>query len=211
MEYPMITKKRQLEMALQDVPPHPHPDPNLEQYHTPSIIAADVIWNAHACGDVQDLKVVDLGCGTGILALGSAMMGAVEVVGVDVDNDALQVANSEALRLEVQDRCHFLNMDINDFHEMADTVIQNPPFGAQKANRKDGDRRFLEKALEVAPVVYSFHLTKTREFLELMVKALDASITNVFHYNFPLPRIYQFHRDEKREVEVVVLRIEKIE
>lgn len=198
-------------MALQGVPPHPHPDPNLEQYHTPSIIAADVIWNAHACGDIQDLKVVDLGCGTGILALGSAMMGAVEVLGVDVDNDALQVANSEALRLEVQDKCHFLNMDINDFHESADTVIQNPPFGAQKANRKDGDRRFLEKALEVAPVVYSFHLAKTREFLELLVKALNASITHVFYYNFPLPRIYHFHQDEKREVEVVVLRIEKLE
>ena len=207
----MITKKRHLEMALQNVPSHPHPDPNLEQYHTPSIIAADVIWNANACGDIQDLKVVDLGCGTGILALGSAMMGAVEVIGADVDGDALQVANSEALRLEVQDKCHFLNMDINDFHEMADTVIQNPPFGAQKANRKDGDRRFLEKALEVAPVVYSFHLAKTREFLELMVKALDASITHVFHYNFPLPRIYHFHQDEKREVEVIVLRIEKIE
>ncbi|WP_321422078.1 METTL5 family protein [uncultured Methanobacterium sp.] len=207
----MIIKKKQLEMALQGVPPHPYPDPNLEQYHTPSIIAADVIWNAHACGDIQELKVVDLGCGTGILALGSAMIGAVEVVGVDVDSDALQVANSEALRLKVQDKCHFLNMDINDFHEQADTVIQNPPFGAQKANRKDGDRRFLEKALEVAPVVYSFHLAKTREFLELLVKALDASITHVFHYNFPLPRIYHFHQDEKREVEVVVLRIEKIE
>lgn len=207
----MITKKRQLEMALQDVPSHPNPDPDLEQYHTPASIAADVLWNAHACGDIRDLKVVDLGCGTGILALGAALMGAVEVVGVDVDDDALHVANSQALRLEVQDECHFLNMDINDFHEPADTVIQNPPFGAQKANRKDGDRRFLEKALEVAPVVYSFHLAKTREFLELMVKALDASITNVFHYNFPLPRIYHFHQDEKREVEVVVLRIEKIE
>ncbi|EKQ52039.1 MAG: putative RNA methylase [Methanobacterium sp. Maddingley MBC34] len=207
----MITKKRQLEMALQAIPPHPHPDPNLEQYHTPASIAADVVWNAHAYGDLQDLKVVDLGCGTGILALGAALMGVVEVVGVDVDNDALQVANSEAVKLEVQDTCRFLNMDINDFQEQADTVIQNPPFGAQKANRKEGDRRFLEKALEVAPVVYSFHLAKTREFLELMVKALNASITHVFHYSFPLPRIYHFHQDEKREVEVIVLRIERME
>ncbi|MDI3549426.1 MAG: hypothetical protein PWQ15_528 [Methanobacterium sp.] len=36
--------------------------------------------------------------------------------------------------------------------------------------------------LLMSPVVYSFHLAKTREFLELMVKALDARITNVFHY-----------------------------
>jgi len=198
-------------MALQAIPSHPHPDPNLEQYHTPASIAADVVWNAQAYGDLRDMKVVDLGCGTGILALGVALMGAVEVVGVDVDIDALQVANSEAVRLEVQDKCRFLNMDMNDFQEQADTVIQNPPFGAQKAHRKDADRRFLEKALEVAPVVYSFHLAKTKEFLELMVKALNANITHVFHYRFPLPRIYHFHQDEKREVEVVVLRIERME
>lgn len=204
----MITKKRQLEMALQAIPSHPNPDPNLEQYHTPASIAADLVWNAHAYGDIQDLKVVDLGCGTGILALGSALMGATEVIGVDVDGDALQVANSEAHRLEVQDKCTFLKQDVHDFKGEADTVIQNPPFGAQKANQKDGDRRFLEKALEVAPVVYSFHLAKTMDFLELMMKALNANITHVFHYKFPLPRIYHFHQDEKREVDVVVLRIE---
>jgi putative methylase len=204
----MITKKRQLEMALQAIPSHPNPDPNLEQYHTPAEIAADLVWNAHAYGDIQDLKVVDLGCGTGILALGAALMGAVEVIGVDVDADALHVANSEANRLEVQDKCTFLNQDVRDFQKVADTVIQNPPFGAQKAHQKDADRRFLEKALELAPVVYSFHLAKTMDFLELMIKALNASITHVFHYKFPLPRIYHFHQDEKREVEVVVLRIE---
>ncbi len=63
-------------------------------------------------------------------------------------------------------------MDIDDFRENADTVIQNPPFGAQKAHRKDADRKFVEKALQVAPVVYSFHLAKTEEFLEQLVGVL---------------------------------------
>lgn len=207
----MITKKKQLEMALQAVPPHPHPKPDFEQYHTPAKIAADVLWNARTFGDLQDLKVVDLGCGTGILAMGAALMGASEVVGVDVDPDALQVAEGMAQKLHILDKCSFLEMDIRNFQEEADTVIQNPPFGAQKANYQDADRRFLEKALEISSVVYSFHLAKTMDFLKLMVKALDASISHVFHYNFPLPRIYHFHRDEMREVEVVVLRIEKLE
>lgn len=207
----MITKKKQLEMALQAVPSHPHPDPDREQYHTPAKIAADVLWNARAYGDIEDLKVVDLGCGTGILALGAALVGASEVVGVDVDGDALQVADSEAKRLHIQDKCCFMEMNIRDFQDQADTVIQNPPFGAQKAHQQDADRRFLEKALEISPVVYSFHLAKTMDFLKLMVKALDANISHVFRYDFPLPRIYHFHRDEMREVEVVVLRIEKLE
>ncbi|MCC7551202.1 MAG: METTL5 family protein [Methanobacterium sp.] len=207
----MISKKRHLEMALQQIPSHPHPDPDLEQYHTPAGIAADVIWNASNYGDIDGMKVVDLGCGTGILALGAALMGAVEVVGVDVDVDALRVAESEAERLDVAHNSRFLQVDVDDFKENADTVIENPPFGAQKAHRKDADRRFLEKALEVAPVVYSFHLAKTEEFLEKMVKAMGAVITHRFYYAFPLPHIYHFHQDEKREVEVVVLRIEKMD
>lgn len=206
----MINKKRKLEIALQDIPPHPHPDPNLEQYHTPAEIAADLVWNAHSYGDIRDFKVVDLGCGTGILALASGLMGAVEVVGVDVDADALQVADSEAHRLKIHDRCTFLKQDVGEYNGEADTVIQNPPFGAQKAHQKNADRRFIEKALEVAPVVYSFHLAKTIDFLELMMKALNATITHTFHYKFPLPAIYHFHQDEKREVDVVVLRIETV-
>lgn len=205
----MICKKRHLEIALQGIPPHPNPDPSLEQYHTPSIIAADLIWNAYVNGDIDGMTVADLGCGTGVLALGAALMGAHDVIGVDVDGDALKVANDEALRLGVQDICRFLKVNVDDFNEKTDTVIQNPPFGAQKANRKDADRRFLKKALEVAPVVYTFHLAKTEDFLKKLVKAIGGVITHRFYYAFPLPRIYNFHRDEKREVEVVVLRVEK--
>ena len=56
----MFNKKRQLEMALQDIPPHKSPKIDLEQYSTPSTIAADVLWNAHSIGDIDGLKVVDL-------------------------------------------------------------------------------------------------------------------------------------------------------
>jgi putative methylase len=203
----MISKKRHLEMALQDIPPHPDPDPDREQYLTPASIAADLVWNATTQGDVSGLKVVDLGCGTGILALAAALMGAGEVLGVDVDEGAIKVAQEQAKRLQVPVR--FRAMDVDEFKEKGDTVIMNPPFGAQKAHRREGDRLFLEKALEVAPVVYSFHLKKTEPFLEKLVKARDGTITHRFYYSFTLPRIYHFHQEEKKEVEVVVLRTEK--
>jgi len=128
-------------------------------------------------------------------------------VGVDVDEKAIKLAKKLAEQLQVPAR--FQAMDVNEFKERGDTVIMNPPFGAQKAQRREADRRFLEKALEVAPVVYSFHLKKTEEFLEKLVKALDATITHRFHYSFTLPRIYHFHQEEKRAVEVVVLRVER--
>lgn len=205
----MFIKKRQLEIVLQDIPPHQSPKVNLEQYSTPSIIAADVLWNAHSIGDLEDMKVVDLGCGTGIFAIGSALMGARESVGVDVDEDIVSIAETQALKMGIDDRARFVTSDIQDFKESADTVIQNPPFGAQKANRKEADRLFMVKSLEIAPVVYSFHMHETEEFVVNFFKKQGATVSHLFHYTFPIPRIYDFHRKEKVEVGVVVLRVVK--
>ena len=94
----MFKKKRQLEMALQDIPPHESPKVDLEQYSTPSVIAADVLWNAHAIGDIEGMKIVDLGCGTGIFTIGAALMGAAESVGVDIDKDAVSIAEAQAMK-----------------------------------------------------------------------------------------------------------------
>ncbi|MGB8232368.1 MAG: METTL5 family protein [Methanobacterium sp.] len=204
----MFNKKRQLEMALQSIPPHKSPKIDLEQYSTPSVIAADVLWNAHSIGDLEGMKVVDLGCGTGIFAIGSALMGASESVGVDIDGDAISIAEIEAMKMGVEDKTRFLTIDIRDFNESADTVIQNPPFGAQKANRKDADRYFMVKALEIAPVVYSFHIQETEDFVTNFFKKEGADISHVYHYSFPIPRTYDFHTKEKVMVKVVLLRVE---
>ena len=204
----MINKKKQLEMALQGIPPHKSPKIDLEQYSTPSVIAADVLWNAHSIGDVEGMKIVDLGCGTGIFAIGSALLGASEAVGVDVDGDSISVAETQAFKMGVEDKTRFLACDIQDFKESADTVIQNPPFGAQKANRKDADRLFMVKALEIAPVVYSFHIHETEDFVTNFFKKEGANISHVYHYSFPIPRIYDFHTKEKVDVKVVLLRVE---
>jgi len=204
----MFTKKRQLEIALQNVPPHSSPKVSLEQYSTPSVIAADVLWNAHSMGDIDGMRVVDLGCGTGIFAIGAAMMGALESVGVDIDEDAISIANTQASKMGIEGDIRFLTSDIKDFKESADTVIQNPPFGAQKANRKEADRLFMLKALETAPVVYSFHMQETEEFVTNFFKKQGAHISHIFRYTFPIPKIYEFHRKEKVDIQVVLLRVE---
>jgi len=204
----MFKKKRQLEMALQDISPHKNPQVELEQYSTPSIIAADLLWNAMAIGDIEGLKLADLGCGTGIFTIGAALLGAEEAVGADTDPDAILIAESESKKKNLQNT-RFIVADVVEFNEQADTVIQNPPFGAQKSNRKTADVIFLEKALEIAPVVYSFHMKKTMDFLVKFLGERNATISHKFEYRFPIPRIYDFHTKESVEVEVVVLRIEK--
>ncbi|HEX3013909.1 MAG TPA: METTL5 family protein [Methanobacterium sp.] len=204
-----ITKKRHLEMMLQQIPPHKSPKVHLEQYTTPSDIASDILWNAYSLGDIEDKKVVDLGCGTGIFAIGAALLGAREVTGVDIDPDALEIARIQASEMGVEDNIEFISKDIQDFTGNADTVIQNPPFGAQKAG-KNADRIFMKKAMEIAPVVYSFHIKETEEFVEKFFNSLNGYISHRFYYGFNIPKIYDFHKKEKISVNVIVLRVERV-
>lgn len=204
-----MIKKRHLEMALQSIPPFKNPQAELEQYKTPALIAADILWNAHSLGDIEGLKVVDLACGTGIFSIGAALLGAREVVGVDTDPDAIETARKEVENRGLGELIKFVRSDVRDFNEKGETVIQNPPFGAQKAHRKDADRVFISKAIEIAPVVYSFHLKDTFDFVVRYIKDHGGLVTHTFNYRFPIPRIYDFHEKEEVLVDVVVVRVEK--
>lgn len=198
-----ITKKKHLEMAIQKVPKHPNPKVDLEQYSTPAIIAADLLWNAYSLGDIADKKVMDLGCGTGIFAIASKLLGAASAIGVDIDRDSIDLASSYCGDVD------FICSDIcdleNDFD--VDTIFQNPPFGSQKNAKKGADLKFISKAVELSPkVLYSFHMASTEEFLISYFEKNDLEITHIFRYNFPIPKIYEFHTMESANVEVIVIR-----
>ena len=198
-----ITKKKHLEMAIQKVPKHPNPKVDLEQYSTPATIAADLLWNAYSLGDIADKKVMDLGCGTGIFAIASKLLGATSAIGVDIDRDSTDLASSYCGDVD------FICSDIcdleNDFD--VDTIFQNPPFGSQKNAKKGADLKFISKAIELSPkVLYSFHMASTEEFLISYFEKNDLEITHIFRYNFPIPKIYEFHTMESANVEVIVIR-----
>lgn len=198
-----ITKKKHLEMAIQKVPKHPNPKVDLEQYSTPATIAADLLWNAYSLGDIADKKVMDLGCGTGIFAIASKLLGAASAIGVDIDKDSIDLASSY---------CGDVNFICNDICDLendfdVDTIFQNPPFGSQKNAKKGADLKFISKAIELSPkVLYSFHMASTEEFLISYFEKNDLEITHIFRYNFPIPKIYEFHTRESANVEVIVIR-----
>lgn len=198
-----ITKKKHLEMAIQKVPKHPNPKVDLEQYSTPATIAADLLWNAYSLGDIADKKVMDLGCGTGIFAIASKLLGAASAIGVDIDKDSIDLASSYCgdVNFICSDICYLEN----DFD--VDTIFQNPPFGSQKNAKKGADLKFISKAIELSPkVLYSFHMASTEEFLISYFEKNDLEITHIFRYNFPIPKIYEFHTRESANVEVIVIR-----
>lgn len=203
-----ITRRKHLEMKLQAIPNHPKPKVGLEQYTTPATIASDLVWNAFSLGDIENKNIVDLGCGTGVFAIASALMGSLSSVGVDVDEDSISLAFDVRDKLNV-DNVDFVVGDICDFNPAsnADTVFQNPPFGSQKKADSGQDLKFVQKAIDLNPeVLYSFHMASTKDFLMGYYEDNNLEITHIFRYNFPIPKIYDFHTKEKRNVDVIVIR-----
>lgn len=204
----MIRRKRHLEMLLERVPGHPDPDPTLEQYLTPPGIAAEVLWAARAMGDIEGKTVADLGCGTGILGIGAALLGAEVVYCIDIDSGALEVGRSAAEELGLGN-IKFIEADIryHDSLPVVDTVVQNPPFGSQERAERGADRVFMDAAAATARTVYSFHMAGSEDFVRNYYRKLGGTVTHRFRVEFPIPRTYSFHRMEVASVGVVILRV----
>jgi putative methylase len=197
-------KQKELEIKLQKVPTYERPNPFIEQYMTPAPIAADIIYTACQYGDIQEKKVVDLGCGTGIFSFGAKLANAKEVIGIDLDEEAIKIAKNHAEKNN--ENIEFITKDVKDVEIKCDTVIMNPPFGAQKSNRW-ADRRFIEKGFEIAKVIYSLHLTKTIDFIEKMVLSLSGEISYYKKYDFPIKHSFSFHNKKFQKVDITLLRI----
>ena len=195
-------------MKIQSILPHPKPKVELEQYSTPSIIASDLLWNALSLGDIEDKNILDLGCGSGIFAIGSALLGSKYSLGIDIDEDSINLAFENADKMGIEN-IDFIVDDVmnigNDFE--VDTIFQNPPFGSQKKADRGIDLKFVEKARDLSPnALYSFHMASTEDFLINYFQSLSFEITHIFRYSFPIPKIYDFHTRESQNVDVVVIR-----
>lgn len=197
-------RQRELEILLQKVEGHPKPKASLEQYQTPATIAAHALYFAHGRGDIEERVVLDAGCGTGILGIGAKLLGASEVIALDLDEEALGLAMKNARSLGVD--LSLLTVDVLDFPEPVDTVLQNPPFGAQ---RKHADEPFLEHAMKVGRVVYTFHNAETEAWVNGKVAEQGGTVTDRLRYAFPIPHTFDFHRKERVDVPVVLFRIER--
>jgi len=206
-----LVRRIDLERALLQVAPHPSPKASLEQYTIPADVASEMLFiAAHMDDDVAGRTVVDLGCGTGRLAIGAALLGAETAIGIDIDTSAVRQAKENAKSLGLKERLSWISGDIDTMHGEFDTVLQNPPFGVQ---RRTADRRFLLKALELAPVVYSLHKSGegNRRFIKRFIEANGGKVTSVFQMKLDIPRMFKFHTKRKHELNVDLYRIERVE
>jgi putative methylase len=203
-----LVRKRNLERILSEIEAHPFPSAYLEQYTTPSNIVADLLYlAAYVYDDIIDKTVVELGCGTGRLAIGSAFLGARNPVGVDIDRIAVKMAQKNAASLGLKTKTNWVLADISVIIGSFDTVLQNPPFGVQ---RRRADRMFIAKSIELGSTIYSFHKSgeKNRRFIKRFIEEHGGKISNIFPMTMEIPRMFKFHTKKKQNVHVDLYRIE---
>jgi ribosomal protein L11 methyltransferase len=79
---------------------------------------------------LQDLPldnrtVIDIGCGSGVLAIAAVTLGARSALGIDIDPDALDNARENAELNHTGDRVRFDRLDFRDVALRADIVLAN--------------------------------------------------------------------------------------
>lgn len=213
-----LVRKLDLELLLSQIQPPPTPKPSLEQYTIPTNVAATMLYMAaYTYNDIINKKVLDLGCGTGRLALGAAFLGAKYVVGVDIDKIAVKMAFGNSLKTNLKGKVEWIAGDIDIVHGNFDTVLQNPPFGVQKPK---ADRKFLQKALETGKVVYSLHKSPKKDkvfakkvkarkdsfmpvapspFFKRFIETHGGKIRAVYATVMTIPHMFPFHTKRRHE------------
>lgn len=221
-----IVRKLDLEVFLSKVAPQPAPNARLEQYTISESVASNILYiAAYTNGDIIGKTVVDLGCGTGRLALGACFLGAKEVLGVDIDRRSIETAVKNSRRVLLAGGVQWVIGGIDAIAGKFDTVLQNPPFGVQT---READRAFLVKALELGGSIYSLHnhpetdrqlikqlkasggfqRVQPSPFLERFVAKHDGSVKAVYAMLMTIPRIFDFHTQLKHDFVVDLYVIE---
>lgn len=201
--------RREIARRLERVTDFQDPSVRLEQYLTPPELAAHLVHLAALNGDLAERTVVDLGSGTGMLALGASLAGATRVVGVELDADAIDVARQNEIRMDAQTDIGWIRGDATRPPLCLDdaTVLANPPFGAQNASR-NADRAFLETAASLGGVSYSIHNAGSASFVESFAADNGGRVTHSYRADFDVPRRFHFHREAERTLEVEAHRTE---
>ncbi len=108
---------------------------NSDSYRPTKSIVREAVFNKIENGglcELLDSKVLDLCCGSGILAFEALSRGAAKAVFLDKDRDHRQFIMEAAEMLEVESKVKFVRTDI-EFLSLSNTkynvVFMDPPYG----------------------------------------------------------------------------------
>jgi len=106
-------------------------------HETTRLVAEAIATHArHPSKPLARATVLDVGTGSGILALVALALGAKEAVGIDVDEDAIEVAKENAARNGLDSRARFSTTDVSKVRETFPLVLANIEADALIAMKK---------------------------------------------------------------------------
>jgi len=191
-------RRSELVRRLERVPPFARPRADLEQVVTPAEAAATLLATADRLDGLAGRSVLDLGCGTGRLAIGASLLGAEPVHAIDVDPAAVALAREAARGAGV--RVSFDVGDVRDATAPAELVVMNPPFGAQT---RHADRPFWDAAYARATrSIYAFALDDSRTFIARGAVERSAQVLVVEPVPWALPRTFPHHARRRVDLDV---------
>ena len=183
-------RRSELVRTIESLAGPERPRAELEQVVTPAEAAADLLLAAERWDGLAGRSVLDLGAGTGRLAIGAALLGARPVVAVEVDARLAAVARTHARAAGVE--VEVVAAEVASWSRPAEVVVMNPPFGAQ---RRGADRPFWDRAFALASrSVHAFALADSRSFIARRAVARAAEILETRPVAWRLPRTFPHHR-----------------
>lgn len=116
----------------------------------------------------KDSKVFDIGCGSGILAIAAAKLGAKEVVAVDLDEVAVKVAKENVLENKVEKSVSVIHGNLTDvIKDKADVIVANIIADIIKILAKDVQNFMKEDAIFISSGII---LDKVEEVKESLIE-----------------------------------------
>ena len=94
-------------------------------------------FNTTACK-----KVLDIGCGTGLIAIMAAQRSEAQITGVEIDATAAKRARENAANCPWSERIEIIHSDILSFEspERFDAIVSNPPYFVNSLKCDDNQR-----------------------------------------------------------------------
>ena len=184
---------RSLAIQLSNLQEISSPNLNLEQYQTEGEIAARWLFDIQSFDDLKPgCRVVDLGCGNGILGIGAVLMGAGSAILVDSDEKSCEVSTRNVESLGISDSVKIVNSKIGEKDieiREADIVVSNPPWGTQK---KASDRPFLEEIISIGTIAHLMHSSQATHIRNFF-NEFGWSSEEYGDLDFALPATYGHH------------------
>ena len=117
----------------------------------------------------NEKKILDIGTGTGVIALMLAQKTNAEIVGIDIDLQATQQAKENVAESKFRDQIKIIHSSLQSYSHSSDSkyqlIVSNPPFFEQSFKSTDEQRSNARHA-DVLPF---------EELIDSVIKLLDVS------------------------------------